>query len=116
MPQRFSYTSPPVTVGAAGTAETNFTPRANVDVVITNTAVSVKVAGAVDTSSSTGLAFVNGQQIDGTSKGQNDSSDTRFTLTAGDNYRFSWTGASPGGIAQLHFDGVQYAAGTSPWE
>jgi hypothetical protein len=117
VPQRFSYTSPPTIVAAAGTASTDYTPRANVDIVITNTSVSVKLpTGAVDSLSSVGLATVNGLQIDGTSTAQNDASDTRVILRPGDNYAFSWTGATPGATAQLHFDGVQYPLGEAPWE
>jgi hypothetical protein len=120
MPQRFGYTSPPIIVAADGTASTTYTPRGNIDLVITNTAVSVMatIAGVVqvDPLNSIGLATVNGAQIDNTDTGQADASDTRFVLTPGDNYEFTWTGATPGATAQLHFDGVQYPLGKAPLE
>jgi len=117
MPQRFDYTSPPVTISSAGAGSTQYTPRANVDIVITTTGTSVLLpTGAVDPLASTGIVTVNNRVVEGSSRANNDSSDTRLVLRPGDNYEFTWANATPGAIAQIHLIGVQYDAGAAPWE
>jgi hypothetical protein len=117
MPQRFDFTSPPVIISAGGAGATQYTPRANVDIVITNTGTSVRLpSGAVDPIASTGIVSVNNRVIEGTSRANNDSSDTRMVLRPGDNYEFTWAGATAGAVAQIHLIGVQYDAGGAPWE
>jgi len=116
VPQVFRYTSPATPVPASGTVTIEFTPRGSVDVVITLAGVSLKTTAGIIAGAATAQAYYNGNPLEGTSRGNNDSSDTRLIVHAGDVYAITWTGATPGVLAQLSLAGTQYPAGTAPWE
>jgi hypothetical protein len=110
-PAPFRWTADTV-AAADGTASAEITPPGNVDGVV----LLANVNATPQQPQPSGIAYVDGMQRDVTDGAAPDSSDTRIVLRSGSVYRFDWSGCAPGAKCKLILTGVQYAAGTAPWE
>lgn len=109
--QRFRRTER-ATADAGGAASCSVQPPGNVDYVI----LLANVSTSTNVLQPTGIAYVNGFQVDSSDGASLDSSDTRVLLRSGDVYEFRWTGADVGAVCTLNINGVQYPAGQGPME
>ena len=100
------------TADGTGFAAVEISPPGNVDYVV----LLATVNAVPQQPQPSGNAYVDGILRDPTDGAAPDSSDTRIVLRSGSIYRFEWLGCAPGAACTLTLAGVQYAAGTAPWE
>lgn len=99
-----------VRLNAAGTGTVTYTARGDVLIQLTRVLV-VGPNGANPVLQTTAAIEVNGDDLDGSQTGNNDTSDTQHLMLAGDILTCTWTGGDVGATATLTLRGIQYAAG-----
>lgn len=99
-----------VRLDAAGGGFVTYTARGDVLITITRVLV-VGPGGVPPTLQTTAYVDVNGDDLDGSETGNNDTSDTQHLMLAGDILTCRWAGGDPGAVATLTLRGFQYDAG-----
>ena len=106
------------TADANGNASIQIYWTGNVDAVVTNANISTDPVppNTTNTLIPTGVAFVNGRQVDTADMAANAASTTRVVIPVTQAYTFVWTGCDAGAVCKLSLFGVLYTAGTAPPE
>jgi hypothetical protein len=99
-----------VRLDASGAGTVTFTANGDVLIQISRVIV-VGPGGAANVLQTTANIDVNGDAIDGSQAGNNDTSDTQHLMLAGDILTCRWTGGDVGATATLTLRGIQYEAG-----
>jgi hypothetical protein len=100
-----------IKLSALGAGTASFTARYDFYIIHTRILL-VGVNNAALVKQSTAILDLNGKDFEGSDNGNNDQSDTKHLMLAGDILECAWTGADANVTATLTIRGFEFPAGT----